>query len=457
MRKLTGAAAISALLLLMTPASQAQQGIAWRHDLQSAMQEAAATGRLVLVHFWSPTCGPCLKLDRNVFQDPQVAAQVTSRYVPVKVNTDESPAMAQQFGINYIPHDVVLSPRGEILQKLTSPAESQAYVQHMAHIASLHSQPRAVPNGGQQIAGPPQFPQGVPNQAYANLRLPAQRQLPAQQPPQQIIQQQPPTHAIVAQHPHPNVGGMMPPATATRGPLPGPTLPPNVQPPQINGMASAAAVPPAGNAGWIGNQPAPAAPRIAAQPTPPPAPSNVVQGMGQVPQPRLPGPVTPPAPAYGVGNPNIAPTVPNAGNAIAQRPSPQASWPPQLQPGVPPVGLDGYCPVALKHQRAWARGDQRWGWIHRGRTYLFSSPQARDEFGRNPDGYSPVLSGIDPVIALTQGQGVAGRREHGAEYRGLVFLFSTEQTLRQFESNPEGFYQQVRSFMASVGHGAARR
>jgi protein disulfide-isomerase len=115
------------------------------------------------------------------------------------------------------------------------------------------------------------------------------------------------------------------------------------------------------------------------------------------------------------------------------------------------MGLDGYCPVTLKQERRWVVGDKRYGIVHRGRLYLFAGSQQQQQFWTNPDAYSPVLSGIDPVLALDNGASVPGQREHGVEYGGQMYLFSSEATLQHFSRNPERYAGGVRQAMQATG------
>jgi protein disulfide-isomerase len=110
-----------------------------------------------------------------------------------------------------------------------------------------------------------------------------------------------------------------------------------------------------------------------------------------------------------------------------------------LPPDSPPLALEGYCPVTLCLKKRWTIGDVRYGAVHRGRTYLFAGPEEQQEFLANPDRYSPVLKGHDPVLALDEHRLVPGERRYGLFCGGRIYLFCCEQTLQTFARNPQRY------------------
>ncbi|MCA0243882.1 MAG: thioredoxin TrxC [Proteobacteria bacterium] len=85
----------------------------------------AASPVPVLVDFWAPWCGPCRAM-APAFAD--AARQLGGRALLVKVNSDESPALSQRFGIRSIPTLVRLQ-QGRETQRQSGAVSAAAIVQ----------------------------------------------------------------------------------------------------------------------------------------------------------------------------------------------------------------------------------------------------------------------------------------------------------------------------------------
>ncbi len=70
------------------------------HLNEKNFDETVSTSKPVLVDFWAPWCGPCKMLGPTI---DALAEEVDDSVGVAKVNVDESPDLAQRFGINAIP------------------------------------------------------------------------------------------------------------------------------------------------------------------------------------------------------------------------------------------------------------------------------------------------------------------------------------------------------------------
>jgi len=109
-----------------------------------------------------------------------------------------------------------------------------------------------------------------------------------------------------------------------------------------------------------------------------------------------------------------------------------------------PVAMDGYCPVTIQVSRKWVKGDPKFGAIHRRRTFLFATADEQETFLSDPDRYTPVLTGYDPIRFLKTGELVDGSPQFALTYRREVYLFVDEDSLKTFFEKPAEYSAEIR-------------
>jgi thioredoxin-related protein len=101
--------------VIRTPQSALGQEVRWRSDYHKARQEAASTGRPLLLDFGTENCVWCKQLDARTFSSAAVAALLNERFIPVKVDAERSSYLAEALHIQSYPTLVFAAPDGKIV------------------------------------------------------------------------------------------------------------------------------------------------------------------------------------------------------------------------------------------------------------------------------------------------------------------------------------------------------
>ncbi len=96
--------------------------------LTAKMDEAALAGRTLVLDFRADWCGPCVRMEHETFTDPAVRERLERDVELVSVDVDEHPDAATAFGVEAIPHLVVVAPDGTLRARTTGFRDAAAFL-----------------------------------------------------------------------------------------------------------------------------------------------------------------------------------------------------------------------------------------------------------------------------------------------------------------------------------------
>lgn len=128
--------------------SSVTAGEGWMTDFEAAKAKAAAENKPLLLDFTgSDWCGWCIKLDKEVFSQDAFKAYAKDSLVLVEIDfprdssklpkgvAEQNEALAQTYGVRGFPTILVLSPKGELVEKTGyQRGGAESYVEHIKEI-----------------------------------------------------------------------------------------------------------------------------------------------------------------------------------------------------------------------------------------------------------------------------------------------------------------------------------
>ncbi len=114
---------LSALVLLATLGARTSGGessgsISWQAWSDDVFAQARRANRFVLLDLEAVWCHWCHVMDETTYGDPEVVALIRSRFLPVRVDQDARPDLANRYEDHGWPATVVFGPDGQELARL---------------------------------------------------------------------------------------------------------------------------------------------------------------------------------------------------------------------------------------------------------------------------------------------------------------------------------------------------
>lgn len=98
--------------------------------LDKALTQAKRENKPLVLDFYAEWCVPCKQMEKDVFPDPKVAAQL-QQVIFVRIDTDQEPELTQKLGVVGLPDIRFASPDGKIINKTIGFQDAESFSERL--------------------------------------------------------------------------------------------------------------------------------------------------------------------------------------------------------------------------------------------------------------------------------------------------------------------------------------
>ena len=130
MRKLMLMLAFVAISWGVTYGQETAEGKVKWYTIKEALELQKKEPRKIMIDVYTDWCGWCKRMDKDVYPDPKVQAELTKYFTAAKLNAESTEArtfnggliteqqMASHWGVTGYPTIIFLAPNGDVVQRL---------------------------------------------------------------------------------------------------------------------------------------------------------------------------------------------------------------------------------------------------------------------------------------------------------------------------------------------------
>lgn len=107
--------------------------VTWVDNMPEAQVLSMNKNKLILLDFWASWCGPCKKMDSQLWNTTDINA-VADNFVAFKVDVDIHQDLALKYGVKAIPTVILMTAKGDVIWKKTDFSSATAYLKYLKAI-----------------------------------------------------------------------------------------------------------------------------------------------------------------------------------------------------------------------------------------------------------------------------------------------------------------------------------
>jgi len=126
---------VSLILAVLAGGALAEGTLDWRTHAK-ALPEAAAADKPVVIHFTADWCSWCVKMKKETYTDPAVAAMMKDEFVTAMVNSDNYPLLSWYYGVQSLPTIWILDSKGDGITKIAGYKDARSFEKYLTWVSS---------------------------------------------------------------------------------------------------------------------------------------------------------------------------------------------------------------------------------------------------------------------------------------------------------------------------------
>jgi thioredoxin-related protein len=110
----------------------------WYKTYENGSAVAKELNKPMFLYFWTIWCPYCEKMQTEVFPQPEINKLLRENFVLIAIDMDVNRKDTQRFGVQYPPHELFLTPEGEVITRIPGYVPAEKFLPVLEEVASRY-------------------------------------------------------------------------------------------------------------------------------------------------------------------------------------------------------------------------------------------------------------------------------------------------------------------------------